>query len=47
MPQGKGQDVPLDGVMSRDQEPGPILSACIPLHFPCANARKAKTIKIN
>lgn len=47
MPQGKGQDVPLDGVMSRDQEPGPILSACIPLHFPCANVREAKTIKIN
>lgn len=24
MPQGKGQDVPFDGVMHRDQEPGPV-----------------------
>lgn len=47
MPPGEGQGVLLDGLTHRDQEPGPILSACIPLRFPCANARKGKTIKIN
>lgn len=47
MPRSKGQEVHLLGVMPRDQEPGPVLSACITLHSPCANMRKAKTIKTN
>lgn len=47
MPRSKGQEVHLLGVMPGDQEPGPVLSACIPLRSPCANVCKVKTIKTN